>query len=296
MRHSAPLARPPRMLAPAPPRVRFGVALQLERLTGRGHVGLRLRAVDRHRHGAAVPLVGQHGRARSASIASPRRPAAARRPHPAGAIREGPGSQHRVVRRVGLFLHWRAGRSGRDDTRPGRSRIRLGCPRQALLAALAIHPVDEQALAEGGDRGRASAERSQRSASAMTLLIVVLRVPAPALQDRRLIVLGAVPSSATRWCWQGGRCGRAGRSTRPTPWHAGGVTAQVVGEPSRGSSDATSSGWASCPGGPAVCSGPAAPKSAPHPRHTGPARRGLLPRSAHRVEPSLSAFDLGVAG
>jgi len=63
----------------------------------------------------------------------------------------------------------------------------------ALLAAMAIHPVDEQALVAGGDRGWAIAERSQRSATAMTLLIVVLMVPALALQEVRLIVLGAVP-------------------------------------------------------------------------------------------------------
>jgi hypothetical protein len=63
----------------------------------------------------------------------------------------------------------------------------------ALFAALAIHPVDEEALVAGGDRGWAIAERSQRSATAMTLLIVVLMVPAVALQDVRLIVLAAVP-------------------------------------------------------------------------------------------------------
>ena len=64
---------------------------------------------------------------------------------------------------------------------------------QALFAALAIHPVDERELAEGGDRGWAIAERSQRSATAMTLLIVVLMIPALALQEVRLIVLAAVP-------------------------------------------------------------------------------------------------------
>ena len=63
----------------------------------------------------------------------------------------------------------------------------------ALLAALAIHPVDEQALVAGGDRGWAIAERSQRSATAMTLLIVVLMVPALALQEVRLIAFAAVP-------------------------------------------------------------------------------------------------------
>ena len=63
----------------------------------------------------------------------------------------------------------------------------------ALLAAMAIHPVDEEALVAGGDRGWAIAERSQRSATAMTLLIVVLMVPALALQEVRLVALGAVP-------------------------------------------------------------------------------------------------------
>jgi hypothetical protein len=63
----------------------------------------------------------------------------------------------------------------------------------ALLVAMAIHPVDEHALVAGGDRGWAVAERSQRSATAMTLLIVVLMVPALALQEGRLIALAAVP-------------------------------------------------------------------------------------------------------
>jgi hypothetical protein len=63
----------------------------------------------------------------------------------------------------------------------------------ALFAALAIYPLDEQALAAGGDRGWALAERSQRNATAMTLLIVVLMVPALALQEVRLIALAAVP-------------------------------------------------------------------------------------------------------
>jgi hypothetical protein len=58
---------------------------------------------------------------------------------------------------------------------------------------MAIHPVDEEALVAGGDRGWAIAERSQRSATAMTLLIVVLMVPALALQEVRLVALGAVP-------------------------------------------------------------------------------------------------------
>jgi hypothetical protein len=62
-----------------------------------------------------------------------------------------------------------------------------------LFALLAVEPVDEQELVAGSDRGWAIAERSQSSATYMTLLIVVLMVPALALQKPKLIVLGAIP-------------------------------------------------------------------------------------------------------
>jgi hypothetical protein len=62
-----------------------------------------------------------------------------------------------------------------------------------LFALLAVEPVDERELVAGGDRGWAIAERSQSSAMWMTLLIVVLMVPAIALQKPQLIVLAAIP-------------------------------------------------------------------------------------------------------
>ena len=62
-----------------------------------------------------------------------------------------------------------------------------------LFALMAVEPVDERELVEGGDRGWAIAERSQRSAMWITLLIVVLMVPALALQKPQLIVLAAIP-------------------------------------------------------------------------------------------------------
>ena len=60
----------------------------------------------------------------------------------------------------------------------------------ALLVAMATGPVDEEALVAGGDAAWELAERSQHSAMWMTLLIVVLMVPALALQEPKLIVLG----------------------------------------------------------------------------------------------------------
>jgi hypothetical protein len=62
-----------------------------------------------------------------------------------------------------------------------------------LFALMAVEPMDEAELVAGSDRGWAIAEGSQRSAMWMTLLIVVLMVPALALQEVNLIVLGAIP-------------------------------------------------------------------------------------------------------
>ena len=62
-----------------------------------------------------------------------------------------------------------------------------------LFALMAVEPVDERELVAGGDGAWAIAERSQRSAMWITLLIVVLMVPALALQKPQLIVLGAIP-------------------------------------------------------------------------------------------------------
>lgn len=62
-----------------------------------------------------------------------------------------------------------------------------------LFALMAVEPVDGAALVAGADRGWAIAEPSQGSATLMTLLIVVLMVPALALQEVRLIALAAIP-------------------------------------------------------------------------------------------------------
>ena len=58
---------------------------------------------------------------------------------------------------------------------------------------MATGPVDEERIVAGGDAAWALAEQSQRSAMWMTLLIVALMVPAIALQNVKLIVLGAIP-------------------------------------------------------------------------------------------------------
>ena len=95
----------------------------------------------------------------------------------------------RARRRAGLATL----RAARDAAAAGTITDPARFEPEALFAAMAIHPIDEDALVAGGDRGWEIGERSQRSATAMTLLIVVLMVPALALQDVRLIALAAVP-------------------------------------------------------------------------------------------------------
>lgn len=62
-----------------------------------------------------------------------------------------------------------------------------------LLIALATVAVDPAQVLAARSTGWNLARGSQRSAAVMTVLVIVLMVPALALQEPRLIVLGAVP-------------------------------------------------------------------------------------------------------
>ena len=62
-----------------------------------------------------------------------------------------------------------------------------------MSVALATEPVDEEHLAAASDSGWALADQSQKSGMILTLMIVVLMVPAFVLQDINLIVYFSIP-------------------------------------------------------------------------------------------------------